>query len=146
MDLPPTGQFIHSPNFGYDILVVLKNGCTFLSLKRKVFNLHKSFCTFWKAHNSSFPKKQFGFCTKNICCIARMANTLYNDTQPGSSGSYIPSSQPSNDFSTSFIIIHWLNLKCFQTLVWKFITLAYGIRIFILNLLSSISHFIWISI
>ena len=63
--LPATGQFIYSPIFGYDILVVLKVGCTILSLKRKVCNLHKSFCTFWKAHNSSFQKTLFYFCTIN---------------------------------------------------------------------------------
>ena len=33
--LPPTTQFIHGPIFGYDILVVLKDGCTFLFLKFK---------------------------------------------------------------------------------------------------------------
>ena len=67
--LPPTTQFIHGLIFGYDILVFLKVGCTFLSLKRKVFNLHESFCTFWKAYNFSIPKSIFLFLYYNFFLI-----------------------------------------------------------------------------
>ena len=55
----PTAQFIHGLIFGYDALVFLKVGCTFLSLKLKLFNLYERFYTFWKAHMTSFSKSTF---------------------------------------------------------------------------------------
>ena len=59
----PTTQFIHGPIFGYDILVILKVGCTFLSLKQKGFILLIDCVLFEKNKTLTFQIEHFCFCT-----------------------------------------------------------------------------------